>query len=269
MLTKTLKFDKDVLEVLRFMAWEQDGTVGKITEQLERKLYERVNKALDAMGGKWNRKAGGHVFQSDPRRQVDGLLESGSLTVERDGFFETARAVITRMLELVPLPRYSVIVLEPEAGRGAILQVLLDHPNAKWSMFHACEKNPERHKYLRENFFGVRMVGTDFLEYTLPRYTDGDVMLYYQRIYMNPPFEEGQDIDHVRHAYSLLQPGRVGDPAALVSVMSEHAFFANDRKSVEFREWLEAVGGYSEQLPPGSFKESGTGVNARLVRIKR
>lgn len=86
----------------------------------------------------------------------------------------------------------------------------------------------------------------------------------YNRIYMNPPFEEGQDIDHVQHAYKILAPG-----GQMVAVMSEGPFFRGDRKATEFREWLEGVGGYSEQLPEGSFKESGTGVNTRLVVIMK
>lgn len=270
MLTKTLRFDEDVLIELRAMTWSDDGRLGVIAGTLDRKLYERVNKALTAMGGAWNRKAGGHIFDSDPRPLVEGLLETGSLTVARDGFFETPPAVIRRMLELAPLPNYSTIVLEPSAGKGAILRALLTLPQAKWSMFHACEKDAQRRQYLVENFPGVDMVEEDFLEYHLPRHSeDGTPIFTYQRIYMNPPFEEGQDVTHVRHAYDLLQPDRYNDPAVLVSVMGEHAFFAGDRQSAEFRLWLEMVGGESEPLPANSFRESGTSVNARLVVIRR
>jgi len=81
-------------------------------------------------------------------------------------------------------------------------------------------------------------------------------------VIMNPPFEELQDVDHVQHAYKMLSNG-----GTLVSIMSESPFFRNDTKSKNFREWLELVGGYSEKLPEGSFKESGTGVNCRLVVI--
>lgn len=49
--------------------------------------------------------------------------------------------------------------------------------------------------------------------------------------------------------------------------MAESAFFRSDKKSVAFRKWLDKNGGYSEKLPEGAFKESGTMVNARLVVI--
>lgn len=253
-LTKTLKFDDEVLEVLQAMDWKNDGCLGVITGgQLERSLYERLNKALTAMGGKWNRKEGGHVFSIDPRPQVEGLLSNGELLVERDGFFETPRAVVERMLELVPLPENkNTSILEPSAGLGAIAKVILDY-GWKNRNLHLVEKNLDRSKKLCSWFEYVYCC--DFLEWWTDR--------FYSRVYMNPPFEEGQDIDHVKRAYQLLEYG-----GALVSVMSEGPFFRNDHKSQDFREWLKCVGGTSERLPEGSFKESGTMVNARLVEIK-
>ena len=48
----------------------------------------------------------------------------------------------------------------------------------------------------------------------------------YDKIIMNPPFENGQDIDHIRHAYSLLNDG-----GRVVCIMSEGTFYRNDKKS--------------------------------------
>ena len=105
MLIKMIKFDDNVLEVFKAMEWRDNGLLGIITGgQLERDLYMRCNKAFDALGGKWNRKAGGIVFAVDPRPQIEGLIENGALTVERDGFFETPHSVVEQMLELLPLP---------------------------------------------------------------------------------------------------------------------------------------------------------------------
>jgi hypothetical protein len=258
MLTKTLKFDNDVLDVLKAMQWSDDGLLGTIAGgQLERTLYTKVNKALDAMGGKWNRGKGGHVFAVDPRAQVEGLLENGALTVERDGFFETPEDVVRQMLNLVPMPEEPANILEPSAGLGAILRVLVQEPHGAGQTYDVIEKNPARRAKLREEFSGVRMDVDDFLAWNPASYS-------YDVVYMNPPFEDGQDIEHVRHAYDLL-----AIDGELVSVMSEGPFFRTDKKAVEFREWLESVDGYSEVLPAGSFKASGTGVNCRLVVISK
>lgn len=258
MLTKTLDFDDDVLDILKGMRVEQNNGsfVGVLTcGQLDRKMYERVNKALDAMGGKWTKKVGGHVFATDPRVQLGGLVDTGALTVERDGFFETPRAVVERMIELVPLADDAgAYYLEPSAGKGAIVRVLIER-GVDCRNIDAIEKNIYRGLFLKENRLGCACIGVDFLDYQTNGYT---------RIYMNPPFEEGQDIDHVRHAYDLLDYDGM-----MVSVMGEGAFFRSDRKAREFREWLDEVEGESEQLPDGAFKESGTGVKARLVVIRK
>jgi hypothetical protein len=246
MLTKTLKFSPDVLTVLRNMTWNDDGTIGYLHGQLDRKLYVDTNKALDAMGGKWNKGKKGHVFAFDPRPQVEGLLDSGTLTVERDGFFETPKAVVDRMVSLVwPCGD----VLEPSAGMGAIVDNL---PNGDYSL--ACvEKNANRVNALREKGYVVHCM--DFLQYDETTF---------DTIFMNPPFEESQDIAHVMHAYSLLN-----DDGKMVAIMGEGAFFREDKKAAAFREWLDSVGGWSEQLPDGSFKESGTGVATRIVVIEK
>jgi hypothetical protein len=257
MLTKTLKFDDDVLDVFRSMEWSDDGTLGLIIGgQLERNLYQRCNKAYDALGGKWDRRAGGIVFKTDPRPQIEGLIIGGQLQVERDGFFETPRAVAERMLELVPLPwnNKEAYLLEPSAGLGAIVDVITINHHFPKDDILCMEKNAQRAEAL--NVKGYKVSCCNFLEWEQAR--------RFHRIYMNPPFEELQDIDHVKHAYDLLANG-----GKMISVMAESAFFRSDKKSVEFRDWLFFVNAYSEKLPEGSFKESGTGVNARLVVIEK
>jgi hypothetical protein len=247
MLSKTLKFDDDVLGVVRAMDWQESGTLGILENQLERKLYERVNKALALMGGKWNRTKGGHVFPADPRPQVEGLLERGTLTVERDGFFQTPPTVVHRMGQLGK-PRGKI--LEPEAGLAAIASYL----RAPKENIFCIEKNLARADAIRKQ--GFTTLCCDFLEY--------QPGVLFDTIFMNPPFEQGQDIDHVRHAYDCLASS--GD---MVAVMSEGVFFRSERKSTSFREWLEQVGGVSEQLPDHSFRESGTDVSTRLVVISK
>ncbi len=88
----------------------------------------------------------------------------------------------------------------------------------------------------------------------------------YNRIVMNPPFENLADVDHVRHAYELLADGGI-----LVAIMSASPFQRNDYKAQEFRVWLKRMNGETEELPDGSFLESdrSTGVATRLVVIPK
>jgi len=86
----------------------------------------------------------------------------------------------------------------------------------------------------------------------------------YDRIVMNPPFEKGQDVKHVLHAYSLLKPG-----GRVVAIMGAGVSFRQDKLYRDFRQTLRALGGTMEKLPPGSFKASGTGVNAVVVTLDK
>lgn len=245
---KKIKFDDDVLETISMVKWQDEGKLGILTcGKLDRQVYLRVNKALEALGGKWNRKLGGHIFKIDPRPLVEGLMEDGSLTVECNGFFETPPEIVWRMIELVaPTGR----ILEPSAGLGAIADNL---PVPEGQIF-CIEKNEYRAQALCEKGYTVHC--GDFLAYSATEEFD--------RVFMNPPFENSQDIDHVQHAYSCLNANGI-----MISVMSEGPFFRDDRKATDFRKWLKSVDGTSYKLPPRSFHESGTDIHTRLVVIHK
>ena len=157
MLTKKMKFDDEVLAVIRNMEWTNEGRLARIIGQLDRPLYVKVNKALEAMGGQWNRKSGGHVFLNDPRSLVEGLLDNGTLTVVRDGFFETPPDVVEQMLQLV-WPKAGEKILEPSAGLGAIANLL---PVIIKSDIVCIERDPTRCEVLRTK--GYHVICADFL----------------------------------------------------------------------------------------------------------
>ncbi len=256
MLTKTLRFDDDVLNVLEGLRVERQngGYIGYLEGQLDRDLYVRTNKALEVLGGKWNRKARGHLFTADPREALADMLDSGEATVVKDGWFPTPCAVVERMLDLVPWEPRGMI-LEPSAGEGHICDVLcMDYGLDPAEWFFCFERDRRRARVLAEKRYRVEC--GDFLSYSPSP--------CFWRVYMNPPLEAGQDIDHVRHAYAFLKPG-----GALVAVMSEGPFFRGDKKATAFREWLDVTGGASYPLPQDSFRGSGTGVNTRLVVMHR
>jgi ubiquinone/menaquinone biosynthesis C-methylase UbiE len=196
-------------------------------------------------------------------RELDSLkaearAEDPVKKLERDlvgkkipGFFPTPKTIVENMIDMADIkPGHEV--LEPSAGKGNIAQeIKLSAPNAKLDVV---EFNAGLSTLLKVKGFNV--VGSDFLEYK------GKM---YDRIIMNPPFENFQDIDHVKHAYSLLKPG-----GKIIAIMG--AGVKNSRsKAVEFREWLDDMGSYIEDLPEGSFKnaERSTGVNTVMVTIEK
>src|SRR5205085_10543186 len=113
---------------------------------------------------------------------------------------------------------------------------------------HAIEINFELAKQLQIAFGTVATVHNfDFLEY-LP-----EDFVPFDRIVMNPPFANGADILHIKHALKMLAPdGRLV------------ALCANGPR---LREQLMPLASEWIDLPEASFKEQGTNVNVALVII--
>jgi hypothetical protein len=244
-----MKIDNEVLTVLDNSSIE--GNVLKLPAvQLERKLYERVAKVIECMGGKWNRKAQGMVFESDPIDLIDTAVLTGEVVDKKKEFqfFETTKIIVPQMIELADIQETDE-TLEPSAGRGAIAAEMLKITKN----VDVIELNTENYEYLLQG--GYRMcVNADFLTIK--------ANFLYDKIVMNPPFCKQQDIDHVMYACQLLK-----ESGTLVSVMSEGAFFRENQKAKNFRTMLSEYG-YSIPLDEGAFKESGTNVKTRLVVIK-
>ena len=186
-----------------------------LPHQLDRKLYEAVNKVLNFAGGKWNRFAGAHLFESDPRIKLGLTLETGVAVDEQKLFqyFPTPPALAAQVAELADVA--GQLVLEPSAGDGALVKACLAEA-AKSTMchVHCVELNPE-HRTTLEKLSPKVLIG-DFLEH-LPE--PGGRR--YSRIVMNPPFGgptgRDQDIAHVEHALKWLAPGGV-----LVAIMLDN-----------------------------------------------
>lgn len=166
------------------------------------------------------------------------------------GFFPTPKIIIEIMIDRADIAN-GMAILEPSAGKGDIAESLTEKDHKP----KVIEIRPALQEIL--SLKGFEVVGDDFLEHTDK----------YDRIIMNPPFEGGQDIEHVRHAYNLLKPG-----GKVISIMSEGIFFNSRKRFQEFRDWLDSVGGESEKLDSAfkgldSFRQ--TGVATRIVEINK
>ena len=138
-------------------------------------------------------------------------------------------------------------ILEPSAGSGAIADVIRElHPEYT---IDVCEWNSTLCNLLERK--GYNIVGQDCLALT------GQ----WDQIVMNPPFENKQDLKHVRHLYeNNLVPG-----GELVSVLA----YSGRDNIADCYEWMEErFGGWLDDkdwdallFPRDAFKESGTGVN--------
>lgn len=234
---------------------EIDGLIARLTSgQLDRKLYQQVDAVLQALGGKWDRRQKGHVFESDPSEILEGVMLTGRYTKpENFGFFPTPAALADRVIELADL-RPGMLTLEPSAGTGALLS------RAAAIVGGACAIGVELQEklYLQLGHDGYCVYHGDFLSRAWWHSPDG-----FERIVANPPFTRQADLDHVMHAWSMLRPG-----GRLVSIMSASLMFRENRTSVAFREFIDSFGTWYAN-EEGAFKESGTSVRTGTVVLDK
>lgn len=242
-----MKINQDVLEVLDRA--EVEGKTLKLTGQLDRKLYQGVNKVLEAIGGKWSKGAKAHVFDELVAEVLDPIMETGeySRTKQDFGQFDSPEEVVGRVIQLARIDA-GMAVLEPSAGVGNIAAA------AERCGAHvtAWEIDPKRAETVRAIAKSTN-VG-DFLA--------SSPVAAFDVVVMNPPFAKQADIDHVLHAAKFLKPG-----GTLVSVMSAGVLFRENRKAVDFRAFVESHGGSFERLPASSFASSGTQIETCIVTL--
>ncbi|SCA58127.1 Methyltransferase small [Candidatus Terasakiella magnetica] len=176
------------------------------------------------------------------RRDIESLAFS-----KIPGYFPTPKSTIkNKMLPYAQIEK-GMRCLEPQAGSGYIADELGEGVDC-------CEVNHSLREILKKK--GHFLIGDDFLNL--------EPTPLYDRIVMNPPFENGQDIDHVQHAFQFLKPG-----GRLVAITSQGAFFHSTKKAKAFQEWINNVVEHMEDLPAREFKESGTNVSSKLIVLMK
>lgn len=263
----TFKISDEVRDVLARSTIT--STSVKLPEQLDRKLYDAVNKALAGAGGKWNKKAGAHLFDRDPREVLGLAVETGeavNLRTKLQAFY-TPESLAERVVRAVGVASYPGVlrakegraagrplVLEPSVGEGALAVAVIKATGGHVSItavdidpvaLEVAKKRIES-AYKAEPTRGVLDINAyDFLKTSL---RDSVAFDY---IVMNPPFAKGADVKHVTHAYDLLAPG-----GTLAAIMWPAWQTAATKAAVAFRELVASAAGAVEDIPPGAFEHT-------------
>ena len=183
--------------------------------------------------------------QNEKFAAMRGQLRQGVLPVSVPQLFPTPPALAARMVELADI-KPGQRVLEPSAGTGNILKAI---PASARKV--AVELNGNLANGLlwigAGGEFGLDIRHTDFMQ--------AENLGTFDRVVMNPPFAQAQDIDHIKRALSLLKPG-----GRLVAICAN-----GPRQNAALRPLVEAQGGIWETLPTDTF--AGTGVRAVLLAL--
>lgn len=168
-----------------------------------------------------------------------------------DGFFPTPGPLVARMLQLAKL-QPGMNCLEPSAGKGDIATAI----EAAGCDVFCIEQNYSLVEIL--NAKGLQVHRGDFLQVC-------DNGRRYDRVVMNPPFEKGQDAEHVMRAFKWLKPG-----GRLVAITGAGIFYRSDKKAQAFREFLAEHGAHVEDNDPEAFKNGfvQTGVATKMICVE-
>jgi phospholipid N-methyltransferase len=177
---------------------------------------------------------------------LKATLKAGVQVAVAPQLFPTPPALAKRMVELAEI-QPGMCVLEPSAGTGNIVRAVLDSVDTE---VLAYEINRDLCSRLSRMFPSYKLQARcrDFLTVT-------DFQGQYERVLMNPPFSNGQDIAHIKHALTFLRPG-----GCLVALCAN-----GPRQQAELRTLATTW----EELPEGTFAEQGTNVRAALMMVRR
>jgi protein-L-isoaspartate O-methyltransferase len=166
----------------------------------------------------------GEAAQATPAEAAEAKIERLTAELrfsEIDGFFPTPSdlaGVLVHKARLGP----GDVVLEPSAGKGDLADIVRN----VGCEVDCLEVNPRLCEIL--TLKGHRVIGEDCLTYDYER--------LYDAIIMNPPFEKGQDREHIRFMYDGLKDG-----GRLVAVCSLGPLQRGFQADQAFRDWLKEV----------------------------
>lgn len=204
-------------------------------------LLERVNQLLGDYYG---------AVLGD-RRQKKAAPPEQRAPARHFSYFPTPEAPAAEVMDAA-LIRPGMSVLEPSAGCGSLAR----RAGASGANVTAVELDHQHIEKLNALPGIERVIHGDFIA------QDPGVIGRFDRVIMNPPFCDGRDVDHVRHALRFVAPG-----GRLVAIMSAGIAFKEDAAHVELRQLIAAAGGRIRDLPARSFASVGTDINTCIVTI--
>jgi cyclopropane fatty-acyl-phospholipid synthase-like methyltransferase len=130
--------------------------------------------------------------------EMKDTLQVGVQVVSAPQLFPTPAELADRVIELAGIEAGNTI-LEPSAGTGALLDALSRKPLAFLGGLTVVEINRTLCDALEAR--GLSVHCADFLCWNIGGITKFD------RIVMNPPFHNAEDLKHIEHARKMLAPG--------------------------------------------------------------
>jgi phospholipid N-methyltransferase len=192
------------------------------------------------------------MLDKEKIQAMKSQLKEGVKAIAVPQLFQTPVWLAEKMVYLAGLSVSSnewIDVLEPSAGMGRIVDIIYRNLLGGGTIA-VMELNTEMAYYLHSRYRHYSTINVkqgDFLEDTIYE--------KYDRIIMNPPFGNADDIKHIMKAYSLLKPN-----GRLVALCAD-----GSRQHTKLMPMVDSW----ESLGVDVFKEEGTGVRVALIEISK
>lgn len=186
-------------------------------------------------------------FLALAQRHIDGTAPRA---VTAFNLFQTPRLVAAQMAEIVKQHvRPGARILEPSIGLGRLYEPFQDIEGLRENWI-AVENAGECVRAVAAALRRLEVKQRDFLETST-----ADLGGTFDAVVMNPPFKQGRDVAHIRHALGMVRAGGV-----LVSLC-----YNGTRQN----EQLKPIVNQWEVLPDGSFRAEGTSASVALLTIRK
>jgi SAM-dependent methyltransferase len=229
-------------------------TIEKAMEQAAANL-EAVVKSTDEFLNDAPKPSATEMLQR--AKELRDQLGGGVKVVSVNQLFPTPPELAARMVAEAAIEK-GHDVLEPSAGTGCLLDAM---PGG--AQVTAVEIDGRLTEALRVRFGCVdhdspslRVIGGDFLSLTPDNHATHGLGLF-DRVVMNPPFKDAEDIRHIRHAWQFVRPG-----GRLVALCAN-----GPRQNDQLRPWVFDRGGSWYDLGPGQF--DGTQVSVIMLSVDK
>lgn len=234
-----------------FTKWEAEKYLNDLQElnRMTRLNITTIEELRSALRELLRIKEGVSIDPELKRAQEIKELERQFIGKKIDGFFPTPEGLASEIIELANIQPGNTI-LEPSAGLGHIAGIIKSqYPENKLICIECYNPLAE----------ALRIKGFDTVEGNFLDFNNK-----FDKIIMNPPFENLQDIEHVMHAFKLLNDG-----GRLVAIMANNK--DGDRATVrQFHDFVEEHGEFITN-DPDAFRSSfrPTGVSTVTVVINK
>ena len=229
--------------------------------EMSDKQYDKIKYIMEYAGGHWRERFGGFQFNEAPdiiQSRLAEIMSYGEINLSDDmvmqikyQFYPTPEGLAQQMVEMADI-KPGETVLEPSAGRGAILKYIVNKtPNYK-----AVEINSDNANYLRGLGYNVSQTSFELFS--------SRTKMRFDKVVMNPPFSDKRDILHTMMAYNLLKPD-----GTLVGLLAENSIYYKREITARFNRFIGKVGAKIHQIPHGTFNESGTNVDVVCIVINK